>query len=149
MRGISQVNIKVLQTLCIESEIHTKPNRDQMQAINERLENRCWRCIPSLYKTDIVGAREGAAGDDEIIEERFAALTKKMDDLLNNERNEKESAAAAAPSAAPVDAILKALPRIFTENADIWPKRRLVKMLLYANSLQSFTESLPMMSMVS
>jgi hypothetical protein len=143
--------VKVLQTLCIESEIHTKPSGDQMQAVNERLENRCWRCIPSLYKTDIVGAREGVA-NDKIIEERFAALTKKMDDLLNNEQNENEagsSSAAAAASAVPVDTILKALPRIFTENADIWPKRRMVKMLLYVNSLQSFTESLPLMAMVS
>ena len=122
-----------------------------MQAVNERLENRCWRCIPSLYKTDIVGAREDGADNDEIIEERFAALTKKMDDLLNNERNENEAGIAAPAAAAldPVDTILKALPRVFTENADIWPKRRLIKMLLYANSLQSFTESLPMMTMVS
>lgn len=131
--------------MCIESRIVKPPCESQLIAISERLENRCWRSIPSINRIDLFGVFDGPKSEEQIVNERFERLTKIVDDLFEF----KDDAVRKRQAQDPLELILASLPAIFTKNEDFWPTKRFVKNLLYMNTLEKFTESTTMMSLVS
>ncbi|CAG5081133.1 Oidioi.mRNA.OKI2018_I69.PAR.g9795.t1.cds [Oikopleura dioica] len=137
------ISKEVLQTLCIEEQITQPPSADQMIALNERLENKCYRMVNTAFKMDLLGPEDGLT-DEEILEVRYNGLILKMDEMLGGS---KPATTLPLKNRDPFEAIVAALPRVFTENKDVWPQKIFIKTLIYANSCQKFTENPAMMQL--
>ncbi|CAG5106471.1 Oidioi.mRNA.OKI2018_I69.chr1.g2858.t1.cds [Oikopleura dioica] len=137
------ISKKVLQTLCIEEQITQPPSADQMIALNERLENKCYRMVNTAFKMDLLNPEDGLT-DEEILEVRYNGLILKMDEMLGSP---KPPTKLPLKNRDPFEAIVGALPRVFTENEDVWPQNIFIKTLIYANSCQKFTENPAMMQL--
>ncbi|CAG5111884.1 Oidioi.mRNA.OKI2018_I69.chr2.g6155.t1.cds [Oikopleura dioica] len=147
-------NPEVLDVLCDSDMINERPNRAQVDAVNTRLENFVWRCIPNVFRADLFGATDDtnvSSSEHKTVDERFQALQKQFDSLFgprDRPENNDPFNTKKRPIDIAVDQIFEALPPIFKRYDDFWPSKLLIEAILYANSSKCFTESTDMMAMM-
>jgi hypothetical protein len=135
-----------MTTLCIEKKITQPPCQDQMVAISERLENRCWRSIPTINQFDLMGIK----GDGpDAVNARFDKLVSLTDNLFEYNTAKKIPLTSDDDDYDAIEMVLASLPKIFTKNEDFWPTKKFLKNLLYMNTLETFTETCSLMALVS
>ncbi|CAG5100477.1 Oidioi.mRNA.OKI2018_I69.XSR.g17016.t1.cds [Oikopleura dioica] len=147
-------NPEVLDVLCDSDMTNERPNQSQVDAVNTRLENFVWRCIPSVFRADLFGVTDDnnvPSSENKTVEERFQVLQNKCDSLFGakeSQQNNDPFQTKKNPIDVAVDQILEALPPIFKRYEDFWPSKMLIEALLYANSTKCFTESTDLMAMM-
>ncbi|CAG5113879.1 Oidioi.mRNA.OKI2018_I69.chr2.g7969.t1.cds [Oikopleura dioica] len=152
------------QFVGLSCAIMQPPCDAQIGALNDNLELRIWRSIPSAMRVDLLGPFGGGEGTrtaTRIIAERFNAIQNKMDMVfrdraeaeappehhrhqaqLPNDNGDDEAAIAAA-----LGYLRSALPPVFTRIDDFIPTEEALKMILFASCTTAPTEDVYFLSL--
>ncbi len=151
-----------MRVLCLQERLTHAPPESQMDLVTMKLENMCWRGVPSNLKLDAVGVADGETDEMRTIA-RFRDIQAHVDKMFGekpsttsaSDKDESTAAAAAAEAtrktllAGSIDILVASLPKIFIKYHDFWPTDLFLQTLLHFHSLQTFTESVGIMSLVS
>lgn len=140
-----------MRVLCLEERLSQPPLESQMDLISMKLENQCWRSVPAVLKLDAIGVPDADNGEEHLTIRRFAAIQRHIDEIFGDkpEAAEPDLAKQAQLLAGSIQIIVASLPRIFTKYKDFWPTDEFLRNLLHFHSLQTFTENVSVMALVS